>query len=1137
MQKHWKMIVALMLALMMLMSSVGMAEGNVGALSGTGDGVTEGAPAEEETTAAPEVTEVPEVTTAPEVTAAPEVTEAPEGTEAPEVTAVPEVTETPEVTMVPPVQPTPEASEAPAGEPENGATEEAPVEGAEGEATDAPEDDMEDAVDINPEDAETAATPEPTEAPPERPIGREIWVAMNTSMKDLSDSRAMTSNLMAKFLLARAVADNAPVGVFMMRKATPEVFEGHIKDAAEWQRLMETLDGSGFTRHQHGSIYELAEIMEYLNDENMKDKDLWLLFNQAKVEGSLQRTATIERVLKSAGLKTTIVRIQRSDDKLDERNRKEGWLDERILAANIAGDIETQTLYYDKVSEDPIAAAMDVFGLNLLAPLTEITTNEAGVCTWTHEGLDTLLVIDTDKKGVQVTAGSDVQAGSAFPVVIPVSDKQCMVLLRSANPGTYLVEGQVSGLTAAYAIDTSVTKPLVQETRTEGEPWVWYLEDQTLRVSVNLPQVRPGDLGKSVCIVREQPPVVVPEPMDETMPELSSDEETAEQSAEEEQLEQAVEASQELPEAEMVFVTVPQDRITEISGDKSGYVWEVVIPREKLGKGKICFQLNVNGFVIQSDVYEFEVIDRQLECSAGNAANLNYYYNVPGQADAPISEELAPYFNNPDQQKLNYKPAHNTTEYTIEDGVFQYHRGENTEDKRWFIAVDDGVSNPVEFTVAVKMVDFMTAVAQWKANMAAVEYQVTLGEEAEIAFALPAEYVAFYQGVQKQYPELPENLTDALKVTAVLTDSRYPSGWPLEVVFTQQEDGSLMGKVVVPAYTEQEDLATVTFYVDILGTEIADRTIVDTCTITVPNDKPAIANAAMKELKFKVGIHGAPDAREPLNFAAINGGLKEDAVRLPEPFVPADLFVDQIHLDGLRVTIAVDQPELVQLKAAQPAESETEPEPVQPGVAGEWVLDYDASEQAYVLEILDEGTVTVTISATDGECEGEESIVWTFQVYSVYDLILLIMIISASVLTVLIIVLLVLRQIRKPSFARSHSVMHMRMCTQYSPNGPSTSVPMDVYGKKETNLAKLFIACQQTPVTSLPMDVLADVAIYPGKRRSYRMVLGKRAENLSISVANMAQPTNKPVTFNQDQTVNVYADGNEVIFFMISSGS
>ena len=1158
MQKHWKMIVALLLALMMLMSSVCVAEGGMGALAGSGTGVTEGAsgadapPAQEEPVV-PEVTPEPAAGTTEDETqenTAPPVqddsvddADGADGAEDAEAQATP----VPTVTVVPPVQPTPEASDVPAQDPDNGAAEEIPAEGedsegegSEGEETTEPEADLEEDITIDAEEAETAPTPVPTQAPPERPLGRETWVVMNTSMKEMTDSRAVTANLMAKFLLARAVADNAPVGLFMMRKSAPVIYRGHVKDAAEWQQLMETLAQAGFARHQAGVIQELAEIMEALDGEDMQDKDLWLLFNYASVTGGLQRTATVKRVLQSEGLKTTIVRIQKSSDKLE---KAEVWLDDKILA-EITGDISAQTLNHDQVSKDPIATAMEVFELNLLAPLTTISRNEEDLCTWNHKGLDTLLVIETDQKGVKVTAGSDVQAGGAFPIVIPVSKTQCMVLLRGANPGTYLIEGQVRALTAAYKIDPVAATPVVEETRTEGEPWVWYLEEQTLRLSINLPQVRPGDLGKSVCIVMEQEPVVEMELPEETTAETPSDEDTEQQALEDEQPEPAAEETPEQPEAQMVFSTVPQGQITEITSDENGHVWEIVIPRQELGKGTICFELNVNGFVIRSEVHEFEVVDRQLECTGINAANLNYYYNVPGQEDVAISEELAPYFYNPDQQQLNYVPESNATEYTIEDGVFHYDRGENTQAMRWFLKVDDGVSNPVGFTIAVEMVDFLAAVSQWRANLAAVNYQVTLGEEPEITFVLPAEYTAFYQDVCEQYEELPEELTEALKMTAVLVDSRYDSGLPLPVELTQQADGSVVGKVVVPAYTAQEDNATLTFFVKILDTEIAAQTIVDACTIQVPNDKPALANADLKELKFKAGIHGAPEAREPLTFAAVNSGLKEEEVRLPEPFVPAELFIDQIHMDGaMTVIIAADHPELVQLLVVVPAQSSEEAEPqtvlevLSPDAVGQWVLDEAASQQTYVLQLLDEGTVTLYISANDGEYYGEESIVWTFQVYSVYDLILLIMIISASVLTVLIIVLLVLRQIRKPSFARSHSVMRMRMCTQYSPNGSDAWVPMDVYGKKETDLAKLFIACQQTPVTSLPMDVLADAAIQPGKRRSYRIVLGKRAEHLNIAVDNMAQSTNKPVVFGQDQTVNVYADGNEVIFFMITSGS
>ena len=202
---------------------------------------------------------------------------------------------------------------------------------------------------------------------------------------------------------------------------------------------------------------------------------------------------------------------------------------------------------------------------------------------------------------------------------------------------------------------------------------------------------------------------------------------------------------------------------------------------------------------------------------------------------------------------------------------------------------------------------------------------------------------------------------------------------------------------------------------------------------------------------------------------------------------------------------------------------------------GVWVLDASEITQEHELQILDKGTVTLNISIKDDGIPGEQEIVWTFEVNSPFDTTVLIVSITAAVLAITVLVLLIMRQIRKPSFARMNSEMNMRVITNYSPNSAYTVVPMGVYGKKETDLAHLFIACQQPPLNSMPIDVLADVAVQPGKRRSYRLVMGKRAEKLNVVVDDQAQNTQKPVIFGQDQAVQIYADMNERVLLQISA--
>lgn len=200
-----------------------------------------------------------------------------------------------------------------------------------------------------------------------------------------------------------------------------------------------------------------------------------------------------------------------------------------------------------------------------------------------------------------------------------------------------------------------------------------------------------------------------------------------------------------------------------------------------------------------------------------------------------------------------------------------------------------------------------------------------------------------------------------------------------------------------------------------------------------------------------------------------------------------------------------------------------------------WVIGPQTTEnkQAYQWAVLDKGEYTFTLTATDGEFACPDEIVWKMKVSSPYDTTKLIILIAAAVIAVAVIVLLVLREINKPSFARMNSAASMSVCTNYSPKTPYVTTPMAVYGKKETDLAHLFIACQQAPMATLPLDVLADVELRPGKRRTFRLMLGKRAENLNVVVGDQAANVQKPIVFGQNQPVRIYADLTEILFMQI----
>lgn len=1062
MQKRWKIVMTLVLALMMLMTSV-CAEVDVG---NTVVPPAQGAE-QVQNTPQPDASESSDAVAPVTGTPTPEpaqdsenVQETPAPTGTPAATSEP--TEAPETDLPadPMVTPAPDAN---------------PEAGDDAEQDESAGEGMEPSVEIDPEGAEDAAEAIPEVTPePEIPKSRGNWVAMNISMRDMTDKRAAASQMMAKYLLARSVADGVPVGVYMMRSSS-RIFKGAVTNQAEWDNLMKEV--SEIVYRQEDVAVQFKDFMTSLMGEDLKDVDLWLLANDAHGRGNLTGKVNISNVLNSSGLSMTFMNFRREKDTLD---RGERWLYEQVQDLQVANFTVVESFDYEKALEDPIRAAMDVFGLNLLAPETAVVRDEeTGDILWNHAGMDTLLVLTTDGKTVTVAADEAAQGGS-FPLVIQMADDQYMVLLRKAAPGMYRIAGDVKALTAAYCIDNA---ELMLE-GASGEPMDWYLDEQELIVSLNVPQVFSEHVELSMYIngVRS-----------EAAP--------------------AIETS-----------------------DETGHRWKFAVMPENLLPLSIQFEARVGDFAVNSPVYLFRMVDRPLELAGEDSATFTYYYNVPGQEEAPLRVYLADQFNNKDRQTLHYQPE--SEEYTIEEDTLVYHRGENAEDKAWTLQVDDGASAPVAFTVNVKHVDFMAAVQEWRAQADTLAYAGELGKDTLVTFKLPGEYVAFYAAVREQYQGLSQSLEEALRITATLTDQRYPDGTNLDVTLSMNEEGGLTVTTVVPAYQTKQDNASVTFRVEVLGQAIADQQMAASCTLSVANDIPALADENLRTLEVKAGIKGAPGKREPLTFAAINEARKEGETTLPVPFVPAELFVDEINLEGLTVTIKAEPAALVRLvrSVTDPESGEENDQEISMNEQGAWVIEGNVSNEPHELYILDKGVVTVTITANDGENEGADVIGWTLKVISPYDTMVLIASISAAVLVILVIVLLVLRQIKKPSFARMNSVMNMRVTTSYSPNPAYTAVPMAIYGKKETDLAKLFIACQQTPLASMPVDMLADVAIHPGKRRSFRIVLGKRAEKLNIVVGGQAQNTQKPVVFNQDQQVNVYTDMNEVLYLQISSG-
>lgn len=943
------------------------------------------------------------------------------------------------------------------------------------------------------EDVERPEASEEAETVQVAPGRRAAWVALNIDLDDLSVERALASMQLAQMLLARGVADGMPVGVLMMDQDKDPVFEGMISTAEEWDALVTTLGSSKFDGDR-SNAKQFRELLALLN-EKIADKrkplgeaDIYVLATEAKGSLGNEGESASKKFGVTEGVAMHFYSFQRSDDTL---KNTEKWLYEQILARGMV-NFTAEKFDYRECVKFPVKQAMKVFDLNLLAPSTDRQTDADGNLIWKHEGMDTLLVLTTDGSPVAVTAQQEAAAGTAFPIVMKMSDTQYMVLLRNVAPGTYNIvcEDKDPGFQVAYKIENA--EVTIEGASEDGAATEWFLEDQELVVGLNLPQVKPDDVGKKVLI-------------------------------------NGVE-------------TTTTDGIQFLlkQCDETGMQWVVKIPRQELGEGTIEFSFKMSAEGVEYEVgtdpeapFRFVVVDRPLAKTA-DRADFAYYYNVPGFENMPMNIGLAQYFVNPDEQTLLYTVTPDL--YKVENNALNYLPEDCTQDIEIQLDVQDLPGAPaLKFVVGLTHVDFIDEAENWKAQMEKTEYDAQLGQELEILFTLPADAAQLYAEVCKQYPELPAGLENALHICATRTEGNQADEEALPVELTVQEDGSIEGKLRVPPYYEKKDGVDVTFNVMLLGQTIDDQRIIKACYFTVPNDAPVVKEGIPVSLEINAGIQGAPGKRVPLTFAGINKAGKGEDVVLPDPFVPVELFTDHVHTDdGLKITIKAEPAELVKLvkleanEAGEPVTTEVATE-----TAGVWVLDAAEIVKSHELQILDKGTVKVTISIEDDGIPGEQEIVWTFNVNAPFDTTVLIVAIAAAVLAITVIVLLILRQIRKPSFARMNSEMNMRVVTAYSPNSAYTAVPMGVYGKKETDLAHLFIACQQSPLHSMPIDVLADVAVQPGRRRSYRLVLGKKAEKLNVAVEDQAQNIQKPIIFGQDQLVQIYADMNEKLFLQI----
>lgn len=398
----------------------------------------------------------------------------------------------------------------------------------------------------------------------------------------------------------------------------------------------------------------------------------------------------------------------------------EKWLYKEIENREII-NFQAETFDYQAAVKDPIVEAMKRFGLNLKEPPISPEKNEAGDIIWPHTGEDTLLLLTTEDGSVSMTAETAQVAGKSFPIVMKMDDHHYMVLLHNVDAGNYRISGQVKELEKAYYFD--MPAPELVGAPADGTPMKWYLEDQELTVSLNVPELSAKDVHLAVYVNDVDVPV-------------------------------------------------------RESDTENGTQWKVTVPRESLAtvkSGSIKIEARKGDPADRSycatkpsPEYLFEVEDRPLTLSKEGPVEFVYHYHVPGIAEElPIQVNLANYVINMDQRQLTYTPASN--EYSIEGDMLTFLSDGNRQPRMYLLQADNGVTAPVSIPIEIKQVDFMDEVLKCNAKIDTTAYEGELGEAIKISFTFPAKVSQLYAEARKQYPTLPEKLEEALQITATIT--------------------------------------------------------------------------------------------------------------------------------------------------------------------------------------------------------------------------------------------------------------------------------------------------------------------------------------------------------------------------------
>ena len=699
--------------------------------------------------------------------------------------------------------------------------------------------------------------------------------------------------------------------------------------------------------------------------------------------------------------------------------------------------------------------------------------------------------------------------GDPFPLVLNLPTGHTYVLLRNVPAGQYRISGATAITHVAYEVE-DVTFELHHVQPEDTLKWV--MEEQECTLYLSLPQVAAQEIQLTLLL-----------------------------------------NGQEVP-----FATEP---ITE-SSDENGHMLKVAIPKQPLSTGTIQFKAQAGGYTVISPVYNYVVEDRALRLQDGNSAAFDYYYNVPGVENIQLEINMAQYFINEDHQELSY--IFTSDNFSMNGDVVTFTFSGNGEPITLPMQVTDGHSAPIDFSLIITPIDatallntwtFVAAPASETTETASTDtnvqqttvaenteandhptpsvfetgFKTVLGQPTTFSYSLSADDVEKYALVQAQYPILPAALKEVLEVSAVVTtnvdaaDTATAATSALLPYTKESKDNTLLLTLNLPAYTVKTDEITITTTVKVNGQQL-NAELIPVQYGHAPNDHPVIAKNIPASLSLKAAIEGSPKARVPLAYTGIQAA--EGAELLPDTLIPAQLFSDEYHMEGISVTIKAEPADKVQLYAG-----ETKQEMNKDGC---WVLDHQLSQEACDLRILDKGNYKITITANDGQFNSESAIVWDIKVNSPYDTKALIILIAIAVAIIAVIVLLILRQIHKPSFARMQSAINMKQrYSKYPSSLPVATVPLHVYGKKETDLARLFIACQQMPMESIPLEMLEDIALYPEKRHSFRLVLGSKAKELNVVVDNQAQNAQKPITFKENQAVHLYKDISETLDFQI----